>query len=138
MIIKFRRQKNDKQICGNNKKEKGYNIIKCPEIGITIKVQEEISLSFIEQEISNYLVDKIIKDEKIPEGIKDLKIQKALKDETIFIISIDLELELVKRRKRFIKKTVTIPEYLNILGMREDLNFSQILAEGLREKLKVK
>ena len=98
------------------KKEKGYNIIKCPEIGI----------------------DKIIKDEKIPEGIKDLKIQKALKDETIFIISIDLELELVKRRKRFIKKTVTIPEYLNILGMRKDLNFSQILAEGLREKLKVK
>ncbi len=120
------------------KKEREYNIIKCSELGITIKVQEEISLSFIEQEISSYLVDKIIKDEKIPEGIKDLKIPKALKGETIFIVSIDLELEFVKRRKRFIKKTLTIPEYLNILGMREDLNFSQILAEGLREKLKVK
>lgn len=120
------------------KKEKGYNIIKCPEIGITIKVQEEISLSFIEQEISNYLVDKILKNEKVPEGITELRVLKALKGETIFIVSIDLELELVKRRKRFIKKTVTIPEYLNILGMREDLNFSQILAEGLREKLKVK
>lgn len=119
------------------KKERGYNIIKCPEIGLIIKSKEE-SLTFIEQEISNHLVDKIIKDEKIPEGIKDLKIPKALKGETIFIVSIDLELELVKRRKRFIKKTLTIPEYLNILGMREDLNFSQILAEGLREKLKVK
>ena len=42
------------------------------------------------------------------------------------------------RRNRFIKKTVTIPEYLNILGVRNNLNFSQILAEGLREKLKIK
>lgn len=83
-------------------------------------------------------MDKIIKDEKIPEGIKDLKIPKALKGELFFIVSIDLELEIVKRKNKFVKKTLTIPEYLNILGMRKDLNFSQILAEGLREKLKVK
>ena len=53
-------------------------------------------------------------------------------------VSVDLELEVSKRRNRFIKKTVTIPEYLNILGVRNNLNFSQILAEGLREKLKIK
>ena len=70
------------------KKEREYNIIKCSELGITIKVQEEISLSFIEQEISNYLVDKIIKDEKIPEGIKDLKIPKALKGELFLLFQL--------------------------------------------------
>lgn len=119
------------------KKEKRYNVITCPKIGLIIKSKEE-SLTFIEQEISNHLVDKILKNEKVPEGVTELRVPKALKAETIFIVSIDLELEIVKRKNKFVKKTLTIPQYLNILGMRKDLNFSQILAEGLREKLKVK
>ena len=100
--------------------------------------KNESSLNFVESEIINHLVNKSLKNEKIPEGITDLRIPKALKNETILIIAVDLELEVSKRRNRFIKKTVTIPEYLNSLGMRENLNFSQILAEGLREKLKIK
>lgn len=61
------------------KKEKGYNIITCPEIGLTIKSKEE-SLTFIEQEISNHLVDKILKNEKVPEGINNLEeIPRTLK-----------------------------------------------------------
>ena len=111
------------------KKERNCEIVKCEELGLTIKM---------ESEIINHLVNKSLKNEKIPEGITDLRIPKALKNETILIIAVDLELEVSKRRNRFIKKTVTIPEYLNSLGMRENLNFSQILAEGLREKLNVK
>ena len=121
------------------KKERNYEIVKCEELGLTIKMQnDESSLNFVESEIINHLVNKSLKNEKIPEGITDLRIPKALKNETILIITVDLELEVSKRRNRFIKKTVTIPEYLNFLGMRENLNFSQILAEGLREKLKIK
>lgn len=121
------------------KKEKNYNIVKCEELGLTIKKQkDESSLNFIESEIISHLVNKSLKNEKIPEGITDLRIPKALKNEIILIIAVDLELEVSKRRNRFIKKTVTIPEYLNILGVRNNLNFSQILAEGLREKLKIK
>lgn len=121
------------------KKERNSEIVKCEELGLTIKMEEnESSLNFVESEIINHLVNKSLKNEKIPEGITDLRIPKALKNETILIIAVDLELEVSKRRNRFIKKTVTIPEYLNSLGMRENLNFSQILAEGLREKLKIK
>ena len=121
------------------KKERNYEIVKCEELGLTIKMQnDESSLNFVESEIINHLVNKYLKNEKIPEGITDLRIPKALKNETILIITVDLELEVSKRRNRFIKKTVTIPEYLNILGVRNNLNFSQILAEGLREKLKIK
>ena len=95
-----------------------------------MKVQEsQCLLNFIEQEISDFLVDKILKNEEIP---------RTLKNETSLILSFDLELEISKRRNKFVKKTLTIPEYLNVLGMRENLNFSQILAEGLREKLKIK
>ena len=121
------------------KKERNCEIVKCEELRLTIKMEkDESSLNFVESEIINHLVNKSLKNEKIPEGITDLRIPKALKNETILIIAVDLELEVSKRRNRFIKKTVTIPEYLNSLGMRENLNFSQILAEGLREKLNVK
>jgi len=40
--------------------------------------------------------------------------------------------ELMKKR---IKKTLTIPQYLNDLGVKRNLNFSQILADGLKRKL---
>ena len=109
------------------KKERNCEIVKCEELGLTIKMEkDESSLNFVESEIINHLVNKSLKNEKIPEGITDLRIPKALKNETILIIAVDLELEVSKRRNRFIKKTVTIPEYLNFLGMRENLNFSQI------------
>lgn len=122
------------------KKEKKYNIVKCEKLALTMKVQEsQCLLNFIEQEISDFLVDKILKNEEIPEGINDLEeIPRTLKNETSLILSFDLELEISKRKNKFVKKTLTIPEYLNVLGMRENLNFSQILAEGLREKLKIK
>ena len=121
------------------KREKNYNIVRCEELNLTIKVKEdESTLDFIEKEICEYLVNKILKGEKIPEGLTDLRIPKALRNETILIIAVDLELEIAKRRNKLIKKTLTIPEYLNILGVRNDLKFSQILSEGLREKLKIK
>lgn len=121
------------------KREKNYNIVRCEELNLTIKVKEdESTLDFIEKEICEYLVNKILKGEKIPEGLTDLRIPKALRNETILIIAVDLELEIAKRRNKLIKKTLTIPGYLNILGVRNNMNFSQILSEGLREKLKIK
>lgn len=121
------------------KEEKVYNIVKCEELGLIMKVKKDkATLDFIEHEISEYLANKILKGETIPEGITKLRVPKALKNEIIFIVSIDLELAVAKIKNRLVKKTLTIPEYLNVLGMRENLNFSQILAEALREKLNVK
>lgn len=40
--------------------------------------------------------------------------------------------ELMKKR---VKKTLTIPAYLNDLGIKKNLNFSQILTEELKRKL---
>lgn len=121
------------------KEEKVYNIVKCEELGLIMKVKKDkATLDFIEHEISEYLANKILKGETIPEGITELRVPKALKNETIFIVLIDLELAVAKIKNRLVKKTLTIPEYLNVLGMRENINFSQILAEALREKLNVK
>lgn len=80
----------------------------------------------------------IIKKERNSEIVKCEELGLTIKMEKNESSLNSVELEVSKRRNRFIKKTVTIPEYLNSLGMRENLNFSQILAEGLREKLKIK
>ena len=44
-----------------------------------------------------------------------------------------------KYRKKFnnksIKKTLSIPEWLNYLSERNNINFSQVLQEALKEKL---
>lgn len=88
------------------KKERNYNIVKCEELNLTIKVKgDESTLDFIEKEICDYLVDKILKGEKISEGIHDLeKIPRTLKNETVFVATFDLELEVAKRRNKLIKK----------------------------------
>ena len=46
------------------KREKNYNIVRCEELNLTIKVKEdESTLDFIEKEICEYLVNKILKGE---------------------------------------------------------------------------
>ena len=44
------------------------------------------------------------------------------------------------RRKfgsKAVKKTLTIPEWLNDAAMKENINFSQVLQDALKEKLNV-
>ena len=36
---------------------------------------------------------------------------------------------------RIVRKNVSIPEYLNVLGKKQGLNFSEVLTEALHDKL---
>ena len=38
----------------------------------------------------------------------------------------------------YVKKTLTIPSYLDILAKNKNINFSQVLQEALKEKLLIK
>lgn len=66
--------------------------------------------------------------------IKDLKLKK---DEFATYIVCDT----TECRKRFgtkaVKKTLTIPEWLNDAAVKERINFSQVLQDALKEKLGV-
>jgi len=54
---------------------------------------------------------------------------------------IPIEIDLAFYRKKFdskpVKKTLTIPNYLNDLGNKAGINFSATLTEALKEKLEV-
>ena len=55
----------------------------------------------------------------------------------ISFISIDMEEYRKKFNNKSIKKTLTIPEWLNYLAEKKNINFSQVLQEALKEKLNI-
>lgn len=52
------------------------------------------------------------------------------------IVYIDME-EYRKNNPKTVRKSVTVPEYLVVLGKKEKLNFSAILTEALKNKLEI-
>ena len=56
-------------------------------------------------------------------------------DGVLVIVEFDMAEYRRKNRSKAVKKTLSIPEWLNEAAIRENLNFSQILQEALMVKL---
>lgn len=69
-----------------------------------------------------------------PSKIKD--VMKLFPNEIVVFVEYDPVYYAKKYKNKAIKKTLTIPEWLNEEAMKKDLNFSQILQEALIIKLK--
>lgn len=67
-----------------------------------------------------------------PSNINDIKYDS---NEFVSLIKCDTEFYRKFYKNKVIKKTLTIPEWMNIAGTERGLNFSQVLQEALREKL---
>lgn len=70
-----------------------------------------------------------------PSSIKEIKVD----DENGFVNLVvgDIDAYVAKNNKS-VKKTLTIPAWLNELAVKENVNFSQILQEALKENLHIK
>jgi len=66
-----------------------------------------------------------------------LNLEKIHLDKNQFIsfVSIDMDEYRKKYNNKAVKKTLSIPTWLNNLSEKNNLNFSQILQEALKEKL---
>lgn len=60
---------------------------------------------------------------------------KCNKDDIITYVDVDIDLYRKKASKKRIKKTLTIPSWLNEAAEEEGLNFSRILEDALNERL---
>lgn len=74
------------------------------------------------------------KDIPIPSGLNDVTLKKG---EFVNYIRCDTIDYRKKLNKKSIKKTLTIPEWLNEEAMAAGVNFSQVLQEALKEKLQL-
>jgi len=74
--------------------------------------------------------------ETIPSASKpqDLKLEEGQ-----FLVVIEFDMIAYKRRteSRAVKKTLTIPSWLNDAALEKNVNFSQVLQDALMEKLHI-
>jgi len=56
-----------------------------------------------------------------------------LKGDIIMLVIADVE--NIKKQTRFVRKTLSIPHWLNVAAEKEHLNFSGVLQEALKEHL---
>ena len=58
-------------------------------------------------------------------------------DGIIAVVTVDMDAYVRKNNSKAVKKTLTIPEWLNEAGIKAGINFSQVLQEALIDKLGV-
>lgn len=72
-----------------------------------------------------------------PAVTQELSRIKLNKNEFIALIDIDMEEYYKKHSNRAVKKTLSIPEWLNTEAEKKNINFSQVLQEALKVKLEL-
>ncbi|MBO5143670.1 MAG: type II toxin-antitoxin system HicB family antitoxin [Clostridia bacterium] len=78
-----------------------------------------------------YLEDKT----EFPECTTDIKKIELQENQIISFVSIDLEAHKRKYENKSVKKTLSIPAWLNTMAEKNNINFSQVLQEALKIKL---
>lgn len=71
----------------------------------------------------------------VPSNVKDIDLDK---DSAIVIIEFDYEEFRKKYCSKAVKKTLTIPQWLNEEATAMGVNFSQVLQEALLQKIRLK
>jgi predicted RNase H-like HicB family nuclease len=88
---------------------------------------------------SGWLIDTVKNNEPIPQS-SDIKSIVPDKYENGFVslISVDLDEYSKKLGNKAIKKTLTLPAWLNSIAEKENVNFSQVLQNALIKQLGIK
>ncbi|MGM0240251.1 type II toxin-antitoxin system HicB family antitoxin [Enterococcus sp. AZ103] len=86
--------------------------------------------------LAGWLINAQDDGEEIPEPLQPSDI--SIPDGDLLIpIEVNTDIYRLKFDNKAIKKTLTIPRYLDALGKQEDINFSLLLTEALKDKLGV-
>lgn len=81
------------------------------------------------------ITSRLSEGEEIPEVSDPSKIHPD--DGFLMVIEFDLLEYKKKHNSRAVKKTLSIPEWLNEEAIERGLNFSQVLQEALMEKMEI-
>lgn len=89
------------------------------------------ALLMAQDAIGIMLDDKI--EYPVASKLEDIKVSGA-NIKTVVYIDMD---EYRKNNPKTVRKNVTVPEYLVVLGKKKHINFSAVLTEALKNKLEV-
>ena len=109
-------------------------LIKIPALnGLTQGTTIENSIQMARDYIGLNILDRQDDQEPIPESVYQLPVTQS--SEITTLIDVDIDEYRRKNDLKVVKKTLTIPNYLNKLGQDNHINFSELLTNALKEKL---
>lgn len=86
------------------------------------------------QDAMGLYLDELLNIPKVTTDFSNIKLKN---NQFINYVSVDMNDYRKKHNNKSIKKTLTIPCWLNNLSERNNINFSQVLQEALKEKLQI-
>lgn len=71
-------------------------------------------------------------EEQLPES--NTKLPKVKGNAIVTLVTVNISEYKRKNDNKVVKKTITIPNYLNELGKKNGINFSEVMTSALKEK----
>lgn len=77
--------------------------------------------------------------EEAGEEVPKASVPESIDAEDGFLVVVEFDMAEYRRRhcSRAVKKTLSIPEWLNEAAIRQNINFSQVLQEALLQKVNI-
>lgn len=128
--------------CFYKEKEGGYSVI-FPVLGIaTCGNDLTEAMNMAVDCLAGYLYDLKLDNEVFPEppALEDVDVNAEYDEyESAFVnmVTVDVEQYAKKHFEKSVKKTLTIPSWLNDLAVENGVNFSQTLQAALKEQLHI-
>lgn len=128
--------------CFYKEKEGGYSVI-FPVLGIaTCGDDINQAMSMAVDCLASYLYELKLSKEEVPAApdMDKIDIDAEYNDyESAFVnmVTVDVDEYAKKHFEKSVKKTLTIPSWLNELAVANGINFSQVLQTALKDKLNV-
>ncbi len=120
-----------------NEKQGGYSVV-VPDLPgcVTQGDNLEEAIEMAQDAALGWILTAIEENEDIPvpSQIEEIKVQEKNAFKTLLLLDIDKYSEKYGTKKS-IKKTLTIPEWLNERAEKLGINFSQLLQESLLKKI---
>lgn len=116
--------------------ENGEYSIRVPDLPGCVTCGKDLpdALDMARDAVSMWLCDAEDNNESVPAATDIFKIQ-CQKKEFINLVAVDTNEYRNLNDSRAIKKTLTIPNWLNTKAEKAGVNFSQVLQEALKERL---
>ncbi len=95
---------------------------------------DEEAITMAQEAMGLYLCDMEEGEEPIPSPTQGNKIHLS-ENERIFLVDVWMPKARAAVKKVYVKKTLTIPSYLDAAAQKAGLNFSQVLSSALQQIL---
>ena len=118
-----------------HKAEEGGFWISFPDIPECLTQSDDMSEAYeMANDALGLALEDRIKEKRIP---TPTEIDKLSPEDDAYIVLIEFDLQEYRKKhsSKAIKKTLSIPQWLNEAAVAQNINFSQVLQDGLKAKL---